>query len=229
MFPSRWTAERKKRIVQSRLDAGAAVVDAVSSAANKPAVLIQMSASGYYPPNTGKVLTEADGPGTGFQTRVLQGFEDSTSAVEAMGVRRVITRSGAVLTPKGGAFVPQSLPFKLFVGGPLGSGKQGYSWIHIADEVAAIRYLIENPEARGVFNVTSPYPVSNREFGKALARVLRRPFWMPVPAFALKLVFGEVSEILLDGWLVIPKRLTEMGFEFKYPDVMSAVRNLVGK
>jgi uncharacterized protein (TIGR01777 family) len=117
----------------------------------------------------------------------------------------------------------------MFVGGPLGSGRQGYSWIHIADEVAALRFLIENPEAQGVFNVTSPNPVTNREFGKALASALRRPFWMPVPAFALKLVFGEVSEILLDGWLVYPKRLTEMGFTFRYPDVSSAVRNLVEK
>lgn len=229
MFPSRWTAERKQRILQSRIDAGAAIVEAVRLAKTKPNFLIQASAIGYYPPNTSRGQVESDPPGIGFQPSVLKQFEDSTTPVEEMGVRRVITRSGVVLSNKGGAFIPQALPFKMFVGGPLGSGKQCYSWIHIADEVAAIRYLLESPSASGVYNVTSPMPVTNREFGRTLARVMKRPFWMPVPAFALKLVFGEVSEILLDGWWVLPQCLTEMGFKFRYPDPESALRNLVGK
>lgn len=229
MFPSRWTEERKKRIIQSRIDAGHAVMEAVRNAQNKPRVLIQASAIGYYPPNAGRTLTEGDQPGTGFQTEVLKQYEASTAPVDGLGVRRVIIRSGVVLSTAGGAFLPQVLPFKMFAGGPIGSGRQGYSWIHIADEVAAIRFLIDHPAASGAFNVTSPNPVTNREFGRTIARVMGRPFWMPVPAFALKLAFGEVSEILLDGWLIMPKRLLDMGFNFRYPDAESAVRNLLRK
>lgn len=229
MFPSRWTEERKKRIIQSRIDAGHAVMEAVRNAQNKPRVLIQASAIGYYPPNAGRTLTEGDQPGTGFQTEVLKQYEASTAPVDGLGVRRVIIRSGVVLSTTGGAFLPQVLPFKMFAGGPIGSGRQGYSWIHIADEVAAIRFLIDHPAASGAFNVTSPNPVTNREFGRTIARVMGRPFWMPVPAFALKLAFGEVSEILLDGWLIMPKRLLDMGFNFRYPDAESAVRNLLRK
>ena len=229
MFPSRWTEERKKRIIQSRIDAGHAVMEAVRDAQNKPRVLIQASAIGYYPPNTGRKMTEGDQPGTGFQTEVLKQYEASTAPVDGLGVRRVIIRSGVVLSTAGGAFLPQVLPFKMFAGGPIGSGRQGYSWIHIADEVAAIRFLIDHPAASGAFNVTSPNPVTNREFGRTIARVMGRPFWMPVPAFALKLAFGEVSEILLDGWLIMPKRLLDMGFNFRYPDAESAVRNLLRK
>ncbi len=229
IFPSRWTPERKKRILQSRVDAGRAVVEAVRSADRKPGVLVQASASGYYPPNVNHILSEDDAPGTGFQTQVLQQYEASTSPVESMGVRRVIIRSGVILSMAGGALLSQILPFKLFVGGPIGRGDQGYSWIHIADEVAAIRFLIDQPDASGAFNVTSPYPVSNREFGRTIARVMGRPFWMPVPAFALKLAFGEVSEILLDGWRLAPKRLLNMGFKFRYPDAESALRNLLKK
>lgn len=229
MFPSRWTEKRKKRIIQSRIDAGHAVMEAVRNAQNKPRVLIQASAIGYYPPNAGRTLTEGDQPGTGFQTEVLKQYEASTAPVDGLGVRRVIIRSGVVLSTAGGAFLPQVLPFKMFAGGPIGSGRQGYSWIHIADEVAAIRFLIDHPAASGAFNVTSPNPVTNREFGRTIARVMGRPFWMPVPAFALKLAFGEVSEILLDGWLIMPKRLLDMGFNFRYPDAESAVRNLLRK
>lgn len=229
MFPSRWTEERKKRIIQSRIDAGHAVMEAVRNAQNKPRVLIQASAIGYYPPNAGRTLTEGDQPGTGFQTEVLKQYEASTAPVDGLGVRRVIIRSGVVLSTAGGAFLPQVLPFKMFAGGPIGSGRQGYSWIHIADEVAAIRFLIDHPATSGAFNVTSPNPVTNREFGRTIARVMGRPFWMPVPAFALKLAFGEVSEILLDGWLIMPKRLLDMGFNFRYPDAESAVRNLLRK
>jgi len=117
----------------------------------------------------------------------------------------------------------------MFVGGPLGSGKQGYSWIHIADEIAAIRFLIENQAAQGAFNVTSPKPLSNKDFGRVLGKVMGRPSFFPVPEFALKLAFGEVSSILLEGRTVLPKRLQELGFRFRFPDAESAVRDLLGK
>jgi hypothetical protein len=117
----------------------------------------------------------------------------------------------------------------MMVGGPLGNGKQGYSWIHIDDEIAAIQFLIENNAAAGPFNLTSPYPISNGEFGKVIGKVMHRPSFFPVPAFALKLVFGEVSGILLQGRYVLPKRLQELGFKFRFPDAESAVANLLNK
>lgn len=229
MFPSRWTEERKRRILQSRVDSGRAVVEAVQAANKKPATLIQASAIGYYPAHENKRYTEDDLPGSDFQAEVLKQYEASTQAVEALGVRRVIIRSGVVLSNNGGAFIPQVLPFKMLVGGPLGNGKQGYSWIHIDDEVAAIRFLIENKEASGPFNVTSPNPVSNGEFGKVIGKVMKRPSFIPVPAFALKLVFGEVSNILLDGRFVLPKRLQELGFIFRFPNAESAVADLLSR
>ena len=175
MFPSRWTEERKRRILESRVNAGKAVTEAVAKATKKPGVVIQASAIGYYPASNNKSYTENDSPGNDFQANVLKQYEDSTASIEEMGVRRVIIRSGVVLSAAGGAFVPQVLPFKMFVGGPLGSGKQGYSWIHIADEIAAIRFLIENQVARGAFNVTSPKPLSNKDFGRFLGKVMGRP------------------------------------------------------
>jgi hypothetical protein len=229
MFPSRWTDERKKRIMESRLFAGKAVVEAVHSASKKPSVLVQASAIGFYPAHDERRYTEEDAPGDDFQADVLKQYEESTQAVEDMGVRRVIVRSGVVLSTKGGAFVPQVLPFKMMVGGPLGNGKQGYSWIHIDDEIAAIQFLIENKAAVGPFNLTSPYPISNGEFGKVIGKVMHRPSFFPVPAFALKLVFGEVSGILLQGRYVLPKRLQELGFKFRFPDAESAVANLLNK
>jgi hypothetical protein len=229
MFPSRWTDERKTRIMESRARAGEAVLEAVRSASKKPAVVVQASAIGYYPAHDQRRYTENDSPGNDFQAEVLKKYEESTRAVEEMGVRRVIVRSGVVLTTKGGAFIPQVLPFKMMVGGPLGNGRQGYSWIHIDDEIAAIWFLIENKTAAGPYNLTSPHPVSNGEFGKVIGKVMKRPSFIPVPAFALKLVFGEVSDILLQGRYVLPKRLQELGFKFRYPDAESAVANLLNK
>jgi hypothetical protein len=227
MFPSRWTPERKQRIIDSRVNAGKAVMEALQGAKKKPQVLVQASAMGYYPPSDEQRYTEEDAPGNDFQADVLIKYEASTQAAEALGIRRVILRSGIVLSNRGGAFIPQVLPFKMLVGGPLGNGKQGYSWIHIADEVAAIRFLIENKDASGAFNLTSPYPLSNGEFGKVIGKVMGRPSFFPVPAFALKLVFGEVSSILLQGRYVLPKRLQEMGFKFNFPDAESAVADLL--
>jgi len=229
MFPSRWTEERKRRILESRVNAGKAVTEAVAKATKKPGVVIQASAIGYYPASNNKSYTENDSPGNDFQANVLKQYEDSTASIEEKGVRRVIIRSGVVLSAAGGAFVPQVLPFKMFVGGPLGSGKQGYSWIHIADEIAAIRFLIENQVARGAFNVTSPKPLSNKDFGRVLGKVMGRSSFFPVPEFALKLAFGEVSSILLEGRTVLPKRLQELGFRFRFPDAESAVHDLLGK
>jgi hypothetical protein len=225
-FPVRWTAERKKTLLKSRLNSGRAVVEAVEAASRKPQVVIQASAIGFYGPCGDEIITEESPAGDDFLARLCQRWEASTASVEAMGVRHVVIRTGIYLSPEGGALHRLVLPIRLFVGGPFGRGEQWYAWIHPKDEVNAIRFLIENEGARGVFNLTAPSPVRNKEFGKALARVLRRPFWLPVPGFAMHLLFGEVATVVLDGQRVYPRRLLDLGFTFRYPEIEMALESL---
>jgi uncharacterized protein (TIGR01777 family) len=228
LLPRRWTAERKRAIRDSRVDAGRAVVEAVSQASPKPGVVIQSSGVGCYGFRGDELLDEDAPPGDDFLARLARDdWEPSTAPVEEMGVRRVIIRSAAVLDRDEGALPSMMLPFRLFVGGPLGSGKQGLSWIHRADEVAAIRFLIENGEARGAFNLSAPNPVTNAGFGRVLGRVLGRPYYFPVPAFAIKLAFGEVTSVLLEGQRAVPRRLLDLGFAFRFPDAEAALRDLL--
>ena len=146
-----------------------------------------------------------------------------------MGVRRAVVRSGVVLHAADGALPRMLLPFKLFVGGPLGSGQQWLSWMHVADEVAAIRFLLETEEAAGAFNLTTPHPLTNAEFGRVVGRVLGRPAWMPAPAFALRLALGEMATVVLDGQRAVPRRLLAMGFTFRFPEAEAALRDLLAR
>ena len=223
----RWSDARKQRIYASRVDSGQAVVDAVTAAQTKPKVVIQASAIGYYGDRGDEVLTEASTPGDDFPAQVCFDWEASTAAVEGQGVRRVIIRTGVMLANEGGAWPKIVLPFKLFVGGPLGSGQQYWSWIHMQDEIRAILFLLQHAEARGAFNLTAPEPLPNRVFAAELGRVMGRPGFFPTPALALKLAFGEMSTILLDGQRVIPKKLQDLGFTFNYPTAAAAFRELV--
>jgi hypothetical protein len=227
-LPTRWTEERKRIIRDSRVNAGHAVVEAVEQAGTKPGVLIQASGIGYYGHRGDQVVTEDLGPGDDFLARVsAEEWEPSTEAVEAMGVRRAIIRSGAVFSAKEGALPRMVLPFRLFVGGRLGSGDQWHSWLHLEDEVRAIRFLIDRGDASGPFNLSSPNPLPNAEFAKVLGRVLNRPAWIPVPGFAMRLAFGEVADVLLTGQRGIPQRLLDMGFEFRFADPEAALRDLL--
>jgi hypothetical protein len=227
-WPGRWTAERKHLIQDSRVNAGSAVVDAVSQASKKPGAVIQSSGVGYYGPHGDEVLTEEASPGNDFLARLAhEQWEPSTAAVEDMGVRRVIIRSGVVLDAKQDALPRMLLPFRLFAGGRIGSGRQWHSWIHLADEAAAIRFLIENKEASGPFNLAAPNPLTNAELARVLGRVLGRPVWFPVPAFAMKLAFGELSNVLLEGQRVVPERLLAFGFGFRFPDAETALPDLL--
>jgi uncharacterized protein len=224
----RWTKERKERLVRSRLDAGEAVVRAVSSAAQKPKVVVQASGVGYYGWRGNEPLSESADPGDDFFARICLDWEAATLPVEALGVRRVIVRQGVVLDKERGSLPLQALPFKLFVGGPVGNGKQGYSWIHRVDAAGALRFVIENPLARGAFNVTAPELLTNAAFGKALARALHRPYYLPAPAFAMRLAFGEVSMVLLEGQMPFPQRLLDLGYSFRFPRVVDALRDIYG-
>jgi hypothetical protein len=157
---------------------------------------------------------------------VCQQWEASTQAVEVLGVRRAIIRSGVVLSFEQGALARMALPFRLFAGGPFGSGKQPLPWIHPADETGAIRFLIENSQASGPFNLTAPNPLTNAEFARTLGRVMNRPSLIPVPGFAMNLLFGEVATVVLDGQRVLPRRLQTMGYEFQFPEAEAALRDL---
>lgn len=226
-LPSRWTDERKARIRDSRLNAGRAVVEAVAAAAVKPRVVIQSSGIGHYGYIGDKVFTESDPPGDDFLARLTVDWEASTAPVARLGVRHVSARSGVVLSPDEGALKRLILPFKLFAGGPMGSGKQGFAWIHPADEIAAIRFLIEHEAANGPFNLVAPQPTTYAEFARTLGRVMRRPYWFPVPAFALRGILGEVASTVLEGQRAMPKKLLDLGFQFRFPTAESALQDLL--
>jgi uncharacterized protein len=227
MLPARWTAERKRRIAESRLHAGQAVVEAVRQAANKPEVVYQASGSDYYGWGD-KLFTEDDAAGDTFLGSVaIDSWEPATAAVEAMGVRRVIGRQGPVMSMDGGPLPFSVFQFKLFAGGRLGSGNQWMSWVHIEDAVRAIQYLVENKQAQGVYNIAAPNPVTNKEFTQVLGQVMGRPTLIPAPAFALKLALGEISALVLEGQRIDVQKLRELGFTFNYPDLRLALLDLL--
>jgi uncharacterized protein (TIGR01777 family) len=223
----RWSEERKKRIYASRVAAGQAVMQAIQQATVKPKTLIQSSAVGYYGSRQDEILTESSGSGGDYLAQVCFDWEASTAAAEGLGVRRAVIRTGIVLSNDGGAWPKIVLPFKLFAGGPMGSGKQYWPWIHMDDEVNAIRFLLEHPETHGVFNLSAPNPLSNAEFAEKLGKVMGRPAFIPAPAPALKVALGEMSTVLLDGQRAIPAHLQKVGFTFKYPEAEAAMRALL--
>jgi uncharacterized protein len=224
----KWTEARKKEILESRVNAGKAVVEAISAANVKPKVLIQASAVGYYGVNNNeKMITEEHGPGNDFLGQVCQAWEASTAPVEAMGVRRTIIRSGVVLDLQGSALPKMLLPFRFFAGGPIGSGRQWFPWIHYCDEVEAIRFLIQTEAASGPFNLIAPNLLRNHDFAKVVGKVMKRPAFVPAPSFVFKAIFGEMSTVLLNGQQATPKRLQELGYQFQFPQAEGALRDLL--
>ena len=222
----RWTEKRKQELQQSRLEPSSAIVDAIQKCQKHPATLIQASAVGIYGTGGGEI-TERSAPGADYLSKLATKWEEATQEVEGFGVRRVVIRSGIVLQKGVGVLSRLMLPFKFFIGGPIGSGRQVYSWIHIADEASAILFLVENSTCRGVYNLTAPNPETNSHFGKLLSKVMQKPYWLPVPGFALRLVLGEMSTLVLDGQKVLPKRLLEEGYVFKYPELQAALVDLL--
>ena len=222
----RWTAARKRVIVESRVNAGKAVVDAVRNAARKPRVLVQISGVGAYGVENPGICTEESHYGNDFLVDVTREWEASTEVVETMGVRRVITRTAAVLDIQSGALPKLMLPFELFIGGPLGNGKQWLSWVHIQDQVRALRFLAENEAAQGIYNISAE-PIRNRELAGLIGKAMHRPAFIPVPAFALQLVLGEMSTMVLDGQRVSSSKLLSLGFKLLYPTAHQAINNLI--
>ena len=223
----RWTAKRKAQILQSRVDAGKAITKAIQSIERKPGVLVQSSAVGIYGPLRDEIVDEDHPLAQDFLAGVCRDWEKSTKDVEALGVRRVIIRTGLVFSKEGGIFPLLRLPFSLFIGGPLGSGIQYLSWIHNDDVVGGISYLVEQDHAAGIYNLTSPDPISNKAFSREMGVRWNRPAWLPVPAFAMKLALGEVSTLALDGQRVVPARLIKSGYRFKYKNLEDALIDLL--
>jgi len=228
LFTKRWTPERLQLIRDSRVQAGNAVSQAIEGARQKPKTLIQSSAVGYYGLRGDDEITEDTPAGDDPLARICVAWEATTAGVEKMGVRRAVIRTGGVvMSTQGGALPFVLLPFRLFVGGPLGSGRQWFSWIHIADEVRAIRFLMDSAEAQGAFNLCAPNPLTNAALARVIGKVMRRPSFLPMPAFAMQLLLGEKSVIVLDGQRQLPKRLLELGFEFRFPTAEAALRDLL--
>lgn len=222
-----WTAKRKQRIRDSRVNAGIAISEAIQAANHRPAVLVQSSGIGYYGFSGDTFVDENSPAGSDFLAQVSVAWEDSTRAVEDLGVRRVVTRNSLVLHGSEGIFPLVLLPFRLFVGGPVGSGRQWFPWIHLDDAVQAILFLLKNDAASGVYNFCAPDPVTNARLGKTIARVMRRPYYLPVPAFAMKAVLGELSTLVLEGQRAVPARLQELGYIFRFPTLEGALLDLL--
>jgi uncharacterized protein (TIGR01777 family) len=222
-----WTHEKKRRILESRVNAAAAVVSAVELATYPPEVIIQASAIGYYG-HPEEPCTEDCPPGDTFLADVCKQWEAAIQPARQAGSRLVIIRTGIVLSTEGGILPPIARAFKLHVGGYIGSGAQWLSWISIDDEIAAIRHLLETPSAEGPYNLTSPQPVRIKEFAEHLGKILHRPTLFSVPASVVRIATEEMAEeLLLWGQNIVPKRLPESGYHFKYADIDSALQGLL--
>lgn len=219
----KWTPSQRRRIENSRVDATHSLVQACTKVRQKPRFLINASAVGYYGPRGDEIITEETPPGADFLSLLCQEWEEEAKKAEEIGLRVVRLRTGIVLGPGGGALSKMAKPFKFFMGGPLGSGKQWMSWIQLEDLVRLFLTAIENPAVHGPVNATAPNPVQNKEFSRTLGEVIKRPSWAPVPAFALKLALGEMAQMLLTGQRVVPAAAEKLGFRFGYPHLREAL------
>lgn len=224
----RWTEESKRRIMESRRTATHNLVGAIAGLSRRPGVLVNQSAVGYYGDRGDTVVDESAGPGSSFDAEVVREWEKAAREIEGDEVRLVIARTGQVLDAEGGLLAELLTPFKLGVGGPIAGGGQYLSWIHRDDEVGLLLWALDEESVSGAINATSPNPATNRDFSKALGRALGRPALMPVPGFVLDLKFGrEFGQVLRGGQRVVPKRAQELGYEFSYPDLDAALRDLL--
>ncbi|HEU5253832.1 MAG TPA: TIGR01777 family oxidoreductase [Solirubrobacterales bacterium] len=224
----KWTAEAKGRIMESRRQGTHNLVQAIRALETPPKVLVSQSAVGYYGDRGDEEVDEADGPGSSFDSQVVQAWEAAAHELDSSGVRLAIVRTGQVLSTEGGMLKEMLPPFKLGVGGPLAGGRQYLSWIHIDDEVGILLWALDSESVSGVVNAASPNPATNKDFSKALGRALNRPAVMPVPGLVLDLKFGkEFGRVLRGGQRVVPKRTLELGYEFKYPDLDGALADLL--
>lgn len=222
----RWSDSQKEKIRFSRIESSKALVRAIGKAKQKPKFLISSSAVGYYGAHGDETVTEETAPGNDYLSRVCVDWEKEARNAESYDIRVVLVRTGIVLDKGKGALAKMVVPFKCFVGGPLGSGNQWMPWIHIEDQIGLLLFLLENQNARGPFNATAPNPVTMTEFCKTLGTVLNRPSWASVPASMLTLLVGEMAEMLLNGQRAVPQAAMKLGYEFKYSHLLPALESL---
>jgi hypothetical protein len=225
---ARWSSNQKSRLRDSRFDATRSLVAGLAACAAPSAVFVSGSAVGYYGPRRDEPLTEDAQPGSDFMAGLCVEWEEHARRAAAYSSRVVLVRSGLVLDREGGALPRMLAPFRLFAGGPLGSGSQYISWIHLDDWVALVTSAIADTSMQGPINATAPAPVTNREFARTVGTVLGRPAWLPAPAFALRALLGEMADaLLLGGQRVIPARALARGFRFRYPEVRPALESVL--
>jgi hypothetical protein len=225
----RWSDDAKERIRNSRVFGTRYLVAGLRDASPRPEVLVSQSATGWYGPHGDETLDESVPAADDFLARVVRDWEDEARAAEELGMRVAMMRCGVVLSPSGGALGKMITPFKLGVGGPIAGGDQYVPWVHLDDVVGALVCALEDERLRGPVNLTAPDPATNRELSTALGRVLRRPALLPVPGFALKLMYGEMSSVVTTGARVVPARLAELGYRFRRPDLEDALRAATGR
>ena len=223
----RWTFIQKDIIINSRIESTRILVHAIQQSVKKPAVFINASAVGYYGNIPSGDVFESHLSGSGFLSETCLKWESEALNAEQSGVRTVLLRTGIVLGKKGGALSKMLPPFKLFLGGPLGSGLQWFPWIHIEDVVNIVIFSIKNDLLKGPINVVSPSPVQLKEFCSKLGMVLERPSWLTVPSFVLRFILGEMSEMLLTGQKALPDKLLKQGYEFKYPNLLQSLKEIL--
>jgi len=223
----RWTKNLKAEILNSRINASRILIQAIKNSKAKTKVVVTASAIGFYGHRADEKLGEESRGGDGFLAGVAREIEDCSREFETLGLRSVVIRTGIVLDSSGGALPKMITPFKFYLGGHWGSGNQWMSWISLVDEVAAIQFLIENANLYGVFNLTSPEPLRNRQFFQVLASELKKPCWLSIPAFALKIIFGQMAtELFLVSQRVYPKKLLDAGFKFENPELKNALESI---
>ena len=222
----RWTSSQKQEILNSRKLVTQKIVEAISQAESKPQVLVNASAIGYYGTSETATFEETSNPGNDFLAEVCQAWEAEAEKVKSAGVRLVTLRLGIVLGD-GGALAKMLPAFKMFAGGPLGTGNQWFSWIHRDDVVSLIMASLQRSELEGVLNATAPNPVRMTELCDTLGKVMARPSWLPVPSIALQLMLGDGAQVVLEGQQVLPKRTQSVGFEYKYPQLEFALKDIV--
>ena len=221
-----WSRARKRRFADSRVLPGLCLTAAIKEARNPPRAFVQFSGINYYGLRGSGVADESSPAAADFLAQLTVRWEAATSGVERVGVRRIVVRQAIVLDPRSGLLPLMALPVRCFVGGRLGSGRQATPWIHLSDQVRALRFLLEDGQARGVYNLVAPTPTSSDEFMTALARVLRRPYWLTIPEVVLRLVLGEMSDLVLEGRYSQPKCLLDQGFRFEFPTLELAMKEM---
>jgi hypothetical protein len=224
-----WTRRQKQKFLDSRVDPGNALLAAIEAASTRPKVFLQISGINHYGLRGKAIADEATPAADDYLAQLTVKWESATRPVEEFGVRHVVTRAAVILAKKGGLLPLLSLPSRLFFGGKLGKGSQAMPWIHLADVVRAMQFLLEKEDARGPYNLIAPSPTSDEEFMRAITRVLHRPFWFHVPTFLLKLVLGEMNVTITEGRYSQPRRLLDEGFKFSFPDLESTLANIYSK